>query len=134
MEMLADPDCTAAAYRHPDAATVLFYALEVCDPCAAYTDGYEKSGRWVSNFVFPSWFEPRVNGRATHRFDERGLVTEPFEVLPGGYVGVFDPVSAAWAVQGSDAGADEVAERGCRLERRGTAANRWLESDPSTSP
>ncbi len=134
MEMLADPDCTSVAYRHPDAVTVLFYAREICDPCAAYTDGYEKCGRWVSDFIFPSWFETNAPRREVDRFDERGLVTEPFEVLPGGYIGVYDPTIAAWTLQGSDPSNDEVRQPGSRMERRSTADNRWLDSDMSTSP
>src|SRR5262245_35469825 len=34
LEMLADPDCNIAIFRHPDAQTLLFYAQEVTDPCA----------------------------------------------------------------------------------------------------
>ncbi len=135
LELLVDPGCSAVAYRHPDAATVLFYAREICDPCGAYTDGYEKCGRWVSDFVFPSWFEPATAARNGHRrYDERGLVTEPFEVLPGGYVGVFDPAISAWVLQGSNAGSDEVTQVGSRMERRSTASNRLLDSDMSTAP
>jgi hypothetical protein len=134
LELLVDPDCNAVAYRHPDSATVLFYAREICDPVAAYTNGYERRGRWVSDFVFPTWFSPTASGRGADRFDERGLVTEPFEVLSGGYIGVFDPAIAAWVLQGADDTSDEVTLVGSRMERRCIAGNRWLRSDLSTSP
>jgi hypothetical protein len=134
LELLGDPDCNAVAYRHPDASTALFYAREVCDPVAAYTNGYEKCGRWVSDFVFPAWFSPLAPGFEVNRFDERGLVTEPFEVLSGGYIGVFDAAIAAWVLQGANDTCDEVTQIGSRMERRSTADNRWLHSDMSTAP
>ncbi len=134
LEMLADPDCNAAAYRHPDAATTLIYAREICDPCAAYANGYEKCGRWVSDFVFPDWFSTNAPRRGTTRFDERGLAQSPFEVLAGGYIGVYDPGISGWTILGADGSVDEIKDVGSRMERRNVPDNRWLDSDMSTAP
>jgi hypothetical protein len=134
LEMLADPDCNLAVFRHPDASTVVFYTQEVCDPCAAYADGYEKCGRAVSDFVFPAWFRPEAPGRGETRFDERGLIDEPFKVRPGGYIGVFRPGTGTWTLQTSDDGGEDENQVGSRLERRNTADNRWLDSDMSLAP
>lgn len=137
LEMLADPDCSAAVFRHPDANTLLFYAREVCDPCAAYTDGYDKGGRHVADFVFPSWFQATAPTRGAARFDERGLVDAPFKVREGGYIGVYVPGLSAWTLQTHDGlplNLDELSDVGSRLERRNTADNRWLDSDMSLSP
>jgi hypothetical protein len=136
LEMLADPDCNRAVFRHPDASTLVFYAQEVTDPCADYRDGYEKCGRFVSDFVFPSWFQTTAPRRGITRFDERGLIEAPFTVLPGGYIGVYVPSLSAWTLQthGDSIELDEVTEVGSRLERRNTADNRWLDSDMSLAP
>jgi hypothetical protein len=131
LEMLADPDLSATVYQHPDALTVLLYAMEVCDPCAAYTDGYERGGRWVSDFAFPEWFQARAlqRRRGGCRFDERRKIRHPFQVLPGGYIGVFDPSISAWRIQGSDGEQDEPRQVGSRLEKRSTPQNRLRGTD-----
>ena len=134
LEMLADPDCNASVFRHPDARTVLFYTREVCDPVGYYGDGYEKCGRVVSDFVFPAWFQPESPNRGAMRFDERGLVDEPFKVRPHGYIGVFDPTSCSWGLLHYDGSIDTENEVGGRMERRNTADSRWLDSDMMTSP
>jgi hypothetical protein len=136
LEMLADPDCNRVVMRHPDASTQVFYAQEVTDPVAAYEDGYEKCGRVVSDFVFPSWFQPAAPRRGVTRFDERGLLDAPFKVRPGGYIGVYVPAISAWTLQthGDAIEVDELSEVSSRMERRSTADNRWLDSDMSLSP
>lgn len=134
LEMLADPDCNASVFRHPDATTLLFYAREVCDPCAAYDDGYEKCGRTVSDFVFPSWFQSTAPVRGATRFDERGLIDEPFKVRPHGYIGVFQTSTGSWALQTYGGIVDFENQVGSRMERRNTADNRWLDSDMETAP
>lgn len=134
LEMLADPDCNRAVFRHPDAATLLFYAQEVADPCAAYEDGYEKCGRVVTDFVFPTWFDPASPVRGSIRFDERGLIDEPFKVRPDGYIGVYDPSIRSWVLQTSKGIGEDENEVGSRLERRNTADNRWLDSDMGLAP
>src|SRR2546430_7126737 len=59
LEMLVDPDATAAVVRvdrRTDPPTEEVYAKRICDPCAAYSDGYQRLRRQVSNFVHPAWF------------------------------------------------------------------------------
>jgi hypothetical protein len=82
LEMLADPLCTKTA---SDGARE--YAFEVCDAPEDDAFGYPIDGVLVSDFVLPSWFT--AGGRAP--FDFRGKITAPFQVLGGGYIGVFDP-------------------------------------------
>ena len=129
LEMLADPDVTATVYEHPDALTVLLYAREVCDPCAAYGDGYRVRNRQVSDFVLPAWFSRGATARSVEQFDRRGLIHHPFEIRPGGYIGVFDPAVSAWRIAGSGDDLDEPRHEGTRLERRSTAGNRLRTSD-----
>jgi hypothetical protein len=134
LEMLADPDCNASVFRHPDASTTVFYAREVCDPTAAYEDGYEKCGRFVSNFVFPAWFQPTSPARGATRFDERGLIDEPFKVRPHGYIGVFESTTGSWVLEKYGGVVDYENQVGSRIEKRNTADNRWLDSDMQTAP
>ena len=88
-EMLGDPDINLAAYRE-EGGKVVFYAYEVCDPCEDDPDGYEIGGVLVSDFVFPAWFEGFRKEGST-QFDFRKHISKPFQLLPNGYIGVFDP-------------------------------------------
>lgn len=75
LEMLGDPDTDKWA-PHTDGYD---YAVELCD--AVEGDEYELDGRKVTNFVYPSFFDP--NGQAP--YDRMGLVKRPFETRPQGY-------------------------------------------------
>lgn len=66
-----------------------FVPQEICRPCSGEQWGYQIDGVMVANFVLPSWFEPFHAPKST-RFDYMGHLTEPFEVLPGGYVVYFE--------------------------------------------
>ena len=134
LEMLADPDCNMAVFRHPDANTIVFYAREISDPTAGYEDGYEKCGRTVANFVFPAWFSASSPTRGATRFDERGLIDAPFTVRPHGYIGVFDPTTSSWVIQKYGGSQDFEMQVGSRMEQRNTADSRLLDSDMGTAP
>src|SRR5262249_53388633 len=105
-----------------------FYAVEVCDPCAAPEDGYQVNGRCVSDFVLPAWFHGQSFGEAAPRLDWLDRAHRPFQPLPGGVVAVFDTLARAWTVEGPP-GASELLQVGSRLERRATARSRWRYSD-----
>jgi hypothetical protein len=78
LEMFVDPNCNLWA----DDGNGSAYSVEVCDPVEA--PSYTVSGVSVSNFVTPSWFDPKAPANA--QFDKLGLLSEPFGVLKGGYV------------------------------------------------
>jgi hypothetical protein len=59
------------------------YAYEVCD--AVEEEYFLVSGFPMSNFVYPSWFEPFEHPRGT-RFDHKGTLKAPFTMTEGGYV------------------------------------------------
>lgn len=84
LEMLADPLLAKAVQSVIDGK---FWALEVCD--AVEEDMYEIDGVQVSNFVTPQYFEP-PHDLAGVVLDQMGLVKEPYEVRPGGYMQYFD--------------------------------------------
>lgn len=59
------------------------YAYEMCDPVEEdtfFVDGVE-----MSNFVYPTWFEPFKHRRDT-KYDHLGLLKAPFSMTPGGYM------------------------------------------------
>jgi hypothetical protein len=88
LEMLADPAVNLAAERPGRGGRPhRFYAYEVCDPVQA--DLYKIDGEWVSDFVYPEWFET-IWKRDGHRFDHLRKVHEPFEIHTGGYCDVRD--------------------------------------------
>src|SRR5262249_14426455 len=94
-EMLADPFgkvfSTGPSLR-PGQGTVE-YLVEVCDPCQDAGFGYPVNGVTVSDFVLPAFYKAFGAGR----YSFAGNVTEPRDVLRGGYVSWRDPVSGEWS-------------------------------------
>jgi hypothetical protein len=78
-EMVLDPmaNLWADQNRHTQ------YAYEVCD--AVEEDSFDVDGVPMSNFVYPSWFEPFRHPPGT-KFDHKGTLTAPFSMTEGGYV------------------------------------------------
>src|SRR5205823_14174750 len=64
------------------------YAYESADPVEAESLAFEVSGFQMTDFVYPSYFESFRKPDST-RFDYRGRVTRPFQILAGGYQLVF---------------------------------------------
>lgn len=86
LEMLADPwvnECVE--FPLPNGASQ-FYAKEVADACEADCYGYKIGDVLVSDFVTPAWFVP--GGWPNRPFDLLGHITQPFQLLPGGYISV----------------------------------------------
>lgn len=64
------------------------YCQELCDPVEDGTyaipmDGYQIG---VSNFVFPSWFNPEAKSPQNLPFDYMNKLTAPFTMTSGGYM------------------------------------------------
>jgi hypothetical protein len=76
----------------PDNSSGTLYAYEVCDACEADGFGYDIDGITVSDFVFPAWFESFRQPSST-QFDFQKQIQQPLQLLPGGYIGVFDVTS-----------------------------------------
>lgn len=82
-EMLVDPGIQLGALN----TNGVWYAYETAD--AVETEEFVVDGISMSNFVYPSWFEPfRKQGSAN--FDHLGTCKKPFELRPGGYIPVFE--------------------------------------------
>lgn len=82
-EALLDPQINRWALDYNSGR---LYAYELCDACEADADGYEVLGQRVSDFLYPSYFDP--SGKAP--YDKSGLVKAPFETRPGGYQTVLE--------------------------------------------
>ncbi|MGW4562326.1 hypothetical protein ACWEN3_07935 [Streptomyces sp. NPDC004561] len=132
LEMLADPEINRVIFDQPNATSGTLYALEVADACEADANAYEISGTLVSDFVFPAWFEPNRPANST-RFDYSEHIKQPLELLPGGYIGVFDVTTGGtgWHQLTADVVADRDPNRppvGSRRERRATPRSDWRPS------
>jgi hypothetical protein len=135
LEMLADPDIDLTVFMQPDDRTGRVYAYEVCDACEADNYGYAINGTMVSDFVFPAWFESFRTSGST-QFDKQNQIQKPFDLLPGGYIGIFDvtagtgwtQLTAAHGRHGKGA-RPERARVGSRRERRRTPRDQWRRSE-----
>lgn len=65
------------------------FMLEVCDPCEARS--YLVNGIAVSDFYTPHYFDPVTNSSVRYSFT--GALTEPRQVLNGGYLSWYEPVA-----------------------------------------
>ncbi len=78
-ELLLDPGCNLGVYS-PRSRWI---AREVCDPvqgCPITVNGLP-----MANFVLPSWY-----GAGSAPYDAAGACTQPWEILEGGYIPVWD--------------------------------------------
>jgi hypothetical protein len=96
LEMLADPfgnRLVAGDSPAPDQGRVEFL-VEVCDPCEAADFGYTVNGITLSDFYTPGFFDPVQS--PSERYSFTGAITEPRQVLKGGYLSWHEPVSDEW--------------------------------------
>ncbi len=96
LEMLVDPfgnRLMAGDSPKPDQGRVEFL-VEVCDPSEAAAFGYTVNGITVSDFYTTAYFDPIQAVGVRYSFT--GAITEPRQVLQGGYLSWHDPVSDHW--------------------------------------
>lgn len=102
-EELVDPTCDGEV-KMPDGRLL---AKEVCDPVqgdvrkVSVTIGSSTRDIAVSNFVYPAYFQEGAPGP----YDAFGHVSRPFEILPGGYQEITDPVTGETSYVFADAAA-----------------------------
>ena len=89
LEMMADPYINLTVFNQDTNTTGLLYAYEVCDACEADAFGYRINNVLLSDFVYPAWFDYYQTAPGT-RYNYRNTITAPFQLLAGGYIGVFD--------------------------------------------
>jgi len=135
LEMLADPDSNLVAYRQINNGRLVLHAYEVCDPCEDDSYGYKIDGVLVSDFVYPSWFESFHKGAST-RFDHGRHISKPFELLPGGYIDIFDASSGkGWYMRNAGSRAKSAPTTPCsRIDLRHTPRGMWKKSEVKRRP
>lgn len=120
VEMLVDPAINLMS-TGPEAGTM--YAYESADTVEALS--FKVKGIAMSDFVYPSYFEVFRKPNST-RFDHMKKVTQPFEILDGGYQIIFK--DGQWTqVFASNETAKRFAledHRGHRVEARGRRLRR----------
>ena len=94
MEMLVDPFSrrTVSGQSPLNNQGRVDFLVEISDPCQAL--GYSINGIAVSDFCTPNYFDPVTNSAVRYSFT--GSIQEPRQVLRGGYLSWFDPVSSHW--------------------------------------
>ena len=115
--------------------TGILYAYEVCDACEADQFGYQIDGVTVSDFIYPAWFEASQAGRNT-QFNYSKKIQNPFDLLPGGYIGTFNVMSGSgWAQKNAEGTPARYALQarvqprvGSRRERRKVSRDKWQKS------
>jgi hypothetical protein len=93
IEMLVDPfgsRFVPGDSPMPDQGRVNFL-VEACDPSEAAEFGYTINNLLVSDFYTPNYFDPVQSSGVRYSFT--GAITEPRQVLPGGYLSWQDPIS-----------------------------------------
>ena len=65
------------------------YLVEACDPCEANQYAYSINGISVSDFIRPHFYDPVATSAVRYSFC--GHITEPRQLLPGGYISFVDP-------------------------------------------
>jgi hypothetical protein len=95
-EMLVDPfgNRLIAGDSPADDQGRVMFLVEVADPSEAADFGYSVNGILVSDFYTPNYFDPIAAPGVRYSFT--GSITEPRQVLPGGYLSWKDPVSDHW--------------------------------------
>lgn len=109
LETLTDPLCNQAA----QVGNSTFWAQEVCDACEDDRYAYpvtlgSAAPVMVSDFVLPAWFTGDPGP-----YSYRGNIKQPFQLLPGGYIGEWTP-QRGW----SQRVADEAAKTSHRIAER----------------
>jgi hypothetical protein len=96
LEMLADPfgnRLVAGPSPNPEQGRVEIL-VEVCDPPEDDAFAYQVNGVLVSDFYTPQYFDPVQRPEAVYDFT--GAITEPRQVLRGGYLSWHDPADDHW--------------------------------------
>jgi len=133
LEMLADPNINLTVFVQDADTTGTLYAYEVCDACEDDSLGYQINNVLVSDFVYPAWFES-FRGEGSTQFDRMNQIQNPFELLTGGYIGVFNVTDGTgWQQQTFEKHPTNLRHRGhvgSRRERRSVPRTQWVASLP----
>jgi hypothetical protein len=131
LEMLVDPELNLTVFIQQSTASGNLIAYEICDACEADQFGYKIGDTLVSNFVFPAWFES-FRKKGSTQFDFCKHIDQPFQLLPGGYISVWDiHAGSGWQQVNSAATPATGSQRstiGRRRARRVIPRDQWQHS------
>ena len=87
LEMVGDRFCGTFCVGPQNSSGSNLYCLELADPVENNSYPITVNGTLVSvsNFVFPSWFNPQ-SGNQNRPFDYLNLLNAPFTMTAGGYI------------------------------------------------
>jgi len=96
LEMLVDPfgNRLVAADSPKEGQGRVSILVEVCDPSEAAENAYTVNSILVSDFYTPNYFDPVVASGVRYSFT--GAISEPRQVLRGGYLSWVDPADGHW--------------------------------------
>jgi hypothetical protein len=96
MEMLVDPfgNRLVASDSPKEGQGRVSILVEVCDPPEAADFAYTVNGILVSDFYTPNYFDPVATSGVRYSFT--GAITEPRQVLRGGYLSWIDSNTNHW--------------------------------------
>lgn len=126
-EMLGDPEINRTA--EDGRGRLCWY--ENADAVETDELGYDVGGVLISDFVFPTWFVPSLEGREGVQYDYCKHVSKPFELAPGGYQGYTETWPPNWQQEFAQGHGPDPAARlrlGSRRERRITPRRQWVRS------
>jgi hypothetical protein len=94
--MLGDPfgNRLIAGQSPMDGQGRVEFLVEVCDPSEDQAFAYRVNSVLVSDFYTPAYFDP--TSAASVRYSFTGVITQPRQVLQGGYLSWHDPASDHW--------------------------------------
>jgi len=132
LEMLGDPSVNLSVLRQQTATSGTLYAYENCDPCESEQFAYPINNILVSDFVYPTWFQAfRTPGSIA--FDYMKKIQAPFQLLPGGYIPIFQIYQGSGWTQmtaGTKKKAATVPLEMCRnCTLRGVPESKWKKSN-----
>lgn len=132
LEMLGDPNINLTVFAQNTNTAGILYAYEVCDACEDDSLGYKIDNVLVSDFVYPAWFES-FRAEGSTQFDRMNKMHNPFELLAGGYIGIFNVSTGSGWTQKTDQRPTSLLHRGAvgtRRERRTVPRDQWVTSLP----
>jgi hypothetical protein len=126
-EIIVDPWLVVCAFIEDSQGGTL-YAFETADACESDSLGYLINGVLVSDFVFPSWFQPQFPNAP--QFDFQKQITAPLQLLPGGYISTYRLSGGqGWTQLTARKGNMQArGQVGSRRERRRTPRADWVKS------
>lgn len=126
IEMLVDPfgnRVTAGQSPKPGQDRVEFL-VEPCDPSEASDFAYLIDGITVSDFYTPKYFASVPN--PADQYSHTGAITQPRQVLKGGYLSWHDPVSDHWFQETFFGSKPTFRDLGVFSASAGKSFRRWI--------